>query len=227
MKIHLSDGSFFVLHAEVFARSGLSQGSPLPPDTLAALLTRSEQAFARGRALSLLSRAAQTRLGLSRKLTSRGFSAPAVRHAIARMIELGYLDDKAFAEAWLRSRLDARAHGWKALYRSLLGRGVPRQVAEGVLDAMFPAEVEREHALHLAGGLSAAAAIRKLTVRGFRSRAIAAVLRELKGTGRTTGGGVNPYARASTYRARSKASAAASRMTESELATMPLYVFRG
>jgi regulatory protein len=187
VKIHLADGSFYVLHAEVFARSGISQGSSLDPDTLATLLARSERVFARRRALSLLSRAAHTRLGLARKLAKRGFSAPAVRHALARMAELGYLDDTAFAEAWLRTRLDARAHGWKALYRSMLGRGVPRAVADEVLDAMFPAELELEHALHLAAGLSPTAAIRKLSVRGFRSRAIAAVLRELKGKGRTGG----------------------------------------
>jgi len=187
VKIHLADGSFFVLHAEEFARSGLARGSSLPPDMLAALLTRSEMAFARARALSLLSRAAQTRLGLSRKLAARGYSAPAVRHAIARMVELGYLDDRAFAEAWLRSRLEGSAHGWKAFHRTLLARGVPRPVAEEVLGALLPAEVELERARRLAEGLSPSAAIRRLTTRGFRSRAIAAVLRELKGTGRPRG----------------------------------------
>jgi regulatory protein len=184
VRIHLSDGSFYVLHAETWARSGLDTGSPVDPDTLAQLLTRSERIFARRRALALLSRAAHTRAGLARKLAARGFSGAAIRHAIARMTRLGYLDDRAFAEAWLRSRLSARADGWKALYRGLIGRGVPRQMAADVAREMFSPEAEMESARRLATGLSAAVAIRKLSMRGYRSRAIAQVAREIREKGR-------------------------------------------
>jgi len=182
VKIHLADGSFYVLHAEVFARSGLDQGSPLDPQALATLLTRSERIFARRRALALLSRAAHTRVGLARKLAARGFSAAAVRHALARMAELGYLDDRAFAEAWLRLHAAPGTRGWKALFKGLLGRGVPRAVAEEALEDLYPAEVELEQARGLARGLSPQDAIRKLGARGFRTRAISVVLREIRKT---------------------------------------------
>lgn len=185
VRIHLADGSFYVLHAEVFARSGLAQGSPLDPDSLSTLLARSERVFARRRALALLSRAAHTRLGLARKLSARGFSAAAVRHAIARMSALGYLDDRAFAEAWLRSRLEGGTQGWKALYRGLLGRGVPRVLADDVLSAVYPPEEENARALHLAADLSPEQAMRRLTLRGFRARAISAALREIRKKGRS------------------------------------------
>jgi regulatory protein len=184
VRIHLSDGSFYVLHAETWARSGLDTGSPMDPDTLAQLLTRSERIFARRRALALLSRAAHTRAGLARKLAARGFGGAAIRHAIARMTRLGYLDDRAFAEGWLRSRLSARADGWKALYRGLLGRGVPRRIAADVTREMYPAEAEMASARRLAAGLSPAAAIRRLSMRGFRTRAIAQIAREIRGTAR-------------------------------------------
>ena len=188
VKIHLADGSFYVLHAEVFARSGLDQGSALDARTLATLLTRSERVFARRRALALLSRAAHTRRGLARKLAARGFSAAAVRHALARMTELGYLDDRAFADAWLRLHAEPGTRGWKALYRGLLGRGVPRALAEQALDDLYPSDVELAHALRLAEGLSAEQAVRRLGARGFRSRAIAAVLREIRRTDRRAPG---------------------------------------
>jgi SOS response regulatory protein OraA/RecX len=100
------------------------------------------------------------------------------------MTRLGYLDDRAFAEAWLRSRLSARADGWKALYRGLIGRGVPRQMAADVAREMFSPEAEMESARRLATGLSAAVAIRKLSMRGYRSRAIAQVAREIREKGR-------------------------------------------
>jgi len=182
VRIHLSDGSFFILHAEVFARERISAGTTLHPDRIASLLSQSERVFARLRALSLLARSAQTRQGLTRKLRARGFSAPAVAHAIARVSELGYLDDRAFAESWVASRLAQRREGVKALSLGLLRRGVARPLAEEVASAACPAEQELAAARELAEGLSPRAAIRLLTGRGFRSRTIAAVLRWLKET---------------------------------------------
>jgi regulatory protein len=181
VRIHLSDGSFFILHAEVFAREGISAGSPLDPDREAHLLSRSELVLARLRALSLLSRSAQTRQGLTRKLRARGFSAAAVSHAITRVTELGYLDDRAFAESWVQARIAQRREGVKALTLGLMRRGVSRGIAEETASVACPPEAELESARNLADGLSTKAAIRLLTGRGFRSRTIAAVLRELKG----------------------------------------------
>jgi regulatory protein len=135
--------------------------------------------MARDRALLLLSHAAQTRRGLARKLAARGFSNQAVRHAVARMTELGYIDDHAFAEAWVRSRLSLRKDGANALYRGLLARGIARPLAQEVLTALYPMDDEVETGRALVRGMSKNAAIRRLTGRGFRSRAIAAVLRRL------------------------------------------------
>jgi regulatory protein len=178
--IALSDGSSFILHAEVFARSPVNIGTAVDAESRESLLARSELVLARIAALRLIARSAQTRRGLERKLSARGFSAPAVHHAISRMLSLGYLDDKAFAEAWLRSRMAGRPEGWKALYKGMLARGVGRPVAEEVLAEVFTQEEELEAGRRLAEGLSPDSAVRKLAGRGFRSRAIATVLRELK-----------------------------------------------
>ncbi|HTP60061.1 MAG TPA: RecX family transcriptional regulator, partial [Spirochaetia bacterium] len=148
------------------------------------LKVRSELIFARDAALRLLSRAAQTRRGLSRKLRSRGFSREATGAAVNRMIELGYLDDRVFAENWTRSRIATRREGWKSLYRGLLRGGVPRGVAEEVLEAAFSEDVELEKARQLASGASVRQAVSKLTARGFRSRTIARILSEMKREGR-------------------------------------------
>ena len=184
VRIHLNDGSFFILHAEVFARAGLSAGSTLDAETRARLLARSEWVQARVQALRLLSRAAQTRRGLALKLAARGFGRPAIRHALSRMTELGYLDDRAFAESWMRSRLSSGKDGGTALYRGLLARGVARPVAEEVVSDTYSFDEEVRNARRLVQGLSRGAAIRRLAGRGFRSRTIAAVLREIPRTAR-------------------------------------------
>jgi regulatory protein len=182
VRIHLSDGSFFVLHAEVFAREGISTGTAMDAARTAELLSRSERVLARLRALSLLSRAAHSRKGLERKLASRGFSTEAIRDAVNRVDELGYLDDKAFAESWVRSRMSIGKTGWNALYKGLLAKGVARAVAEEVVGALCSDEEEIKGARQLSQGLSPAAAIHKLAGRGFRSRTIAKVLREKSDT---------------------------------------------
>jgi regulatory protein len=184
VRIHLTDGSFFVLHAEVFARSGLSAGSTLDVETRTRLLARSERVRARVQALRLLSRAPHTRRGLARKLAARGFGLPAIRHALVRMTELGYLDDRVFAESWMRSRLSTGKDGGTALYRGLLARGVARPLAEEVVSDTYSLEEEMRNARRLVEGLSRSAAIRRLAGRGFRSRTIAAVIREIPRTAR-------------------------------------------
>jgi regulatory protein len=179
--VRLSDGSSFVVPAEILAVDGLSTGTALDDEALQSLRSRSEFALARSRALSLLSRAAQTKRGLARKLEARGFRPAAVRAAVARMAELGYLDDRAFAFDWARARSAQRAEGLKSIYRGLLRNGVPRPIAAEAAAEVCTVEAELEAARRLSGGLSPRVAANRLAARGFRSQTIARVLRELAG----------------------------------------------
>jgi len=189
VRIHLSDGSFFVLHAEVFARSGLSAGASVAREVVQTLTARSERVRARITALRLLSRAPHTRRGLARKLAARGFDRAAVRHALARMVELGYCDDRAFAESWVRLRSSSGKNGAVALYRGLLSRGVAKPLAQEVVSGMYSHEDELRDARRLARGLSREAAIRRLRGKGFRARAIAAAIKGIQGKGRESPAG--------------------------------------
>jgi regulatory protein len=183
-RIHLSDGSFFLLHAEIFARSGLSAGAVVGPHEVSALTARSDRVRARIAALRLLSRSAHTRRGLARKLAARGFDRPSIRSALARMVELGYCDDRQFAESWTRLRRSGGKNGAVALYRGLLARGVSKPLAQEVINELYSHEEEARDAARLARGLSREAAIRRLRGRGFRARAIAEAIREIPRTAR-------------------------------------------
>jgi regulatory protein len=68
-----------------------------------------------------------------RRLTSAGYRADLIDGAIERMIELGMLDDAAFAKAWVESRDRARPRGERALTQELQMRGVDRAV---IVDAL-------------------------------------------------------------------------------------------
>ena len=181
VRIGLADGSFFIVHAEVFAREGFAAGTHLDPERISLLRILSDRVFARVRALALLSRAAHTAQGLARKLRARGFSADAVRHCLLRMRELGYIDDRAFAESWVTFRMSLKKEGAKALSLGLRRRGVARALAEEVVAAACSFAEELECARRLSEGLTPRAAVRILTQRGFRSRTIAAALAEVRG----------------------------------------------
>ena len=77
------------------------------------------------------------------------------------MGELGYLDDRAFAESWVQSRMALRKEGWKALYRGLSGKGVARALAEEVVAAACPFEEELERRGSCSAGFPRSAAIRR------------------------------------------------------------------
>jgi regulatory protein len=74
--------------------------------------------------LRLLARRAHSRVELLLKLTRRGYEGAAIRAALRRLQELGYLDDQAFARSFVRRRGSVR--GPRALSAELAARGVDR-----------------------------------------------------------------------------------------------------
>jgi regulatory protein len=68
-----------------------------------------------------------------RRLTHAGYRRDLVEGAIERMVELGILDDEAFARAWVESRDRARPRGERAIRAELALKGVERTSVDLVL----------------------------------------------------------------------------------------------
>jgi len=69
-----------------------------------------------------------------RRLVHVGYRPELVEAAIVRLTDLHYLDDDAFARAWIESRDRARPRGEHALRRELELKGVDRAVVATVLE---------------------------------------------------------------------------------------------
>lgn len=95
----------------------------------------------------MLGRRAHSRAELGRKLGRRGYPEIEVRSAVDRLMELGYLDDRTFAEGHVRRR--QAGLGPLALSAELSARGVDRHVADGAL-AGFDGEAQLASATRLA-----------------------------------------------------------------------------
>jgi regulatory protein len=66
-------------------------------------------------------------------LTMAAFPVPLVEHAVERLLALGMLDDRAFAQAWVESRDRARPRGQSALRQELALKGIDREMIVAVL----------------------------------------------------------------------------------------------
>ena len=68
-----------------------------------------------------------------RRLTTNGYRPDLVQGAIARMTELGMLDDTAFAQAWVESRDRTRPRGERAIRAELGQKGLEKAIIEAAL----------------------------------------------------------------------------------------------
>ena len=102
--------------------------------------------------LRLLGRRAHSRAEMRRKLGRRGYSPDETEAAMARLDELGYLDDRSFAEGLVRRRGAIR--GPMALSAELAARGVDRDQADAAL-AGFDRDAQLASATRLAERLYA------------------------------------------------------------------------
>lgn len=68
-----------------------------------------------------------------RRLTQAGYRPELVEGAIARLVDLGMLDDAAFAQAWIESRDRANPRGEHALRRELGLKGIDRPIVDQLL----------------------------------------------------------------------------------------------
>lgn len=69
-----------------------------------------------------------------RRLTRVGYRDDLVEGAIARLVDLGMLDDQAFARSWIESRDRARPRGERALRSELAQKGIDRLVVDASID---------------------------------------------------------------------------------------------
>ena len=104
------------------------------------------------RAVGLLARRAHSQWELRRKLRLKGFGPEAVDTAMARLVELGYLNDSAFAKGLVRRRGSLR--GPRALSAELASKGVDRAEADAAV-AEFDTEAQLASATRLAERLYA------------------------------------------------------------------------
>jgi regulatory protein len=183
------DGRFALgLDRELLRESGLAAGQEISAERLGELSRQGETRRALAAALSLLEKQGRSVDDVTRKLTRRGFGSEPVAAAVRRLIELGLLNDAAYAAALARDRLEIGRKGRHRIRADLRRKGVSGSVIEQALARAgdetaaaraLLAKVDRRYA-----GLEARSRYRKLRElllrRGFGFDTVSRVLGELE-----------------------------------------------
>ncbi|MEM6325827.1 MAG: RecX family transcriptional regulator [Bacteroidota bacterium] len=136
VSVFLDDAFAFGLAADVAVGEGVRKGLRLTPEAQLALLQKEEVIRARQAALDYVSRGGKTTTEVQRSLARRGFSEHATADALAQMERYGYLDDAAYASAFVRGRAASRGHGPQRLRADLIKKGVSREAIDRALDEL-------------------------------------------------------------------------------------------
>lgn len=185
------DGEFRMgLSAEVVLAGGLRVGDAVDEARLAELERRDLSWQAREAALRLLAVRPRSAAELARRLRMKGYAPEVAEEVIARLRELGMIDDAAFAGTLVRDRVRLRPQGARRLASELRQKGVDDETARAAIRETMEGEStdERELARRAAEkwrprpGEEPARARRRLhgflARRGFDSEVIREVLDE-------------------------------------------------
>jgi len=108
------------------------------PDEQALGQDADPEAVARKILLDQLTGQARSRSELAGKLANKGVPDELAKRLLDRFEEVGLVDDKAFARAWVQSRQPGRGLARRALGEELRRKGVDDEVARVVLDEVDP-----------------------------------------------------------------------------------------
>jgi regulatory protein len=128
------------LAVDLLLRAGLAVGDLLSAERVAELERADELVRAREAALSLLAHRARSAVELGRRLERKDVRPAVLEATMGWLEDRGYLDDGAFAEAFVRDRLRLRPRGRAGLIRELRLKGVPDDVAAAATDRVLAAE---------------------------------------------------------------------------------------
>ncbi len=129
------DGQFAAeISTSAAADHRLHKGMYLSAETAVALLTSEGHNAAMQAALRLLAQRDRSVAEVRQRLTARGHDASAVEAVIARLSEMAYLDDVAFAQRWVEGRQRTAPRGRRRLRAELAEKGIEPESAEHAVE---------------------------------------------------------------------------------------------
>lgn len=135
------------ISAEIALAAGLRIGQPVDEAQLTELERRDRGWQAREAALRLLAVRPRSAAELLRRLRMKGYEPEIGEEVIARLRELGMIDDAAFAGLVVRDRVRLRPQGARRLANELRAKGVDAETASAAIRETLEGEQTDEREL--------------------------------------------------------------------------------
>ncbi len=134
VSIFLDDAYAFSL-PDVLAAT-LQLGQHLDDEEIARLQAQDDRQRAMDKALRLLARRPRSRHEIDDALKQADISADIREQVIARLIEMDYVDDRAFARWWVENRTQFSPRSLRALQQELYQKGISPDIITEALAAL-------------------------------------------------------------------------------------------
>jgi regulatory protein len=139
VNVYLDDQ--YALAVTLGVAAGLKKGQQLSDSEIEALKREDKKNKAYHQALRFLGFRARSQQEMVRYLEKKGYAPEVVEETINRLLQEQYLDDEAFARAWLNERERLRPRGTRALRYELKQKGIEDRVIDTVLNEVDDAEL--------------------------------------------------------------------------------------
>jgi regulatory protein len=139
VNVYLDDE--FALAVTVSVAASLKKGQYLSEAEVETLKKGDERDKAYYQAVRFLGFRPRSQVEIEQHLRGKGYAAEVVEETSRRLIEQGYLDDKAFAQLWVENREQFRPKGARALRYELKQKGIEDKIIDTVLTDLDEAEL--------------------------------------------------------------------------------------
>jgi len=150
VSVVFSDSSIMALDADLAVRFHLARGMEISSEKAEEIRKADEQLKARRKVIQYLSVRKKSTLETRHYLQKASFSSDSINEAIAVADELGYLNDKDYAEAFTRTRQKSGTKGPRIVAAELQSRGIDRDEARRVVAGMAETNTQMEMARRVA-----------------------------------------------------------------------------
>ena len=133
VKVSFDNGKVFNFDIDYWNSICLHENDQLDNEQLNYHLKESEYIRAKARGMWFLDRADYSEKTLHEKIVAGGVSHTAAARAVARIKELGLIDDQRFATR-LATQLSESNVSKRESYAKLLGKGIPKEIIKSVLE---------------------------------------------------------------------------------------------
>ena len=125
------DGEYaFSLEKEVAFRAGLHVGQELTPEETTQLTSQDQRQKCFNAACRFLSYRPRSEQEVRRRLERQGYDDTFIQPTIARLKELGLVDDAEFARLWVDNRDELRPRSRRLIQMELRQKGLSRDIIE-------------------------------------------------------------------------------------------------